>query len=275
MPRPIPPTTPYPRITSGNAWSWTPSAAMRNPALKQQAEVNSAWRGQTRSSHLPSTAAVSPRQTMATLKMAASEVSFQSPGADLVIPRSRVIGRLNTLIEYTWPMQRWMARAAGGASQRLRPGSAIILSLSRIPGMSDCSLSGFRYADDGRLRGRRIALVGDAIQGDEDVRFREICRGAAARDVVGGGKEAAGDALLAAEVAGEIDDLALGDAELVHVGAVEKHHPPFVREPAVAILQSIDRRVVLIVRADGHHQKLARREIVARQRVRGEVRLAR
>ena len=31
------------------------------------------------------------------------------------------------------PMHRWIARAAGGTSQRLKPGWAMILSLSKIP----------------------------------------------------------------------------------------------------------------------------------------------
>ena len=79
---------------------------MRNPAPKQQAAVTIALRGPTRSSHLPNTAADRPRKTMATLKMAAIEVSFQSPGAELVMPRSRLMGRLKTLIEYAWPMHR-------------------------------------------------------------------------------------------------------------------------------------------------------------------------
>ena len=38
------------------------------------------------------------------------------------MPMTRVSGRLKTLKAYAWPMERWMARAAGGTSQRLKPG---------------------------------------------------------------------------------------------------------------------------------------------------------
>ena len=63
---------------------------------------------------------------MAIEKIQPSSVSFQSSGADLVMPISLVIGRLKTLNAYTWPMQRWMHRAAGGTIQRLNPGLAIV-----------------------------------------------------------------------------------------------------------------------------------------------------
>ena len=68
---------------------------------------------------------------MAILNIQPSWVSFQSPGADWVMPSSLVIGKLNTLA-YTWPMHRWMHRAAGGTIQRLKPGLAIVQFLSRL-----------------------------------------------------------------------------------------------------------------------------------------------
>ena len=68
---------------------------------------------------------------MAMLKIQPSWVSFQSSGADWVIPRSLVIGKLNTLKAYTWPMHRWMHNAAGGTIHRLNPGLAIVRFISR------------------------------------------------------------------------------------------------------------------------------------------------
>ena len=56
---------------------------------------------------------------MAMLKIQPSVVSFQSAGADSVMPMTRVSGKLKTLKAYAWPIARWMARAAGGTSQRL------------------------------------------------------------------------------------------------------------------------------------------------------------
>jgi hypothetical protein len=63
------------------------------------------------------------------VKIQPSWVSFQSPGTDFVTPSWRASGRLNTLIAYACPMQRCVARAHGGISQRLNPGGAVIRSL--------------------------------------------------------------------------------------------------------------------------------------------------
>ena len=70
---------------------------MRKPPPKQSAAVNIALRGPTRSSQVPVKAAANPRNTMAMEKIQPSSVSFQSSGADSVMPISLVIGRLNTL----------------------------------------------------------------------------------------------------------------------------------------------------------------------------------
>ena len=55
-----------------------------------------AVRGPTRSSQAPKTAAEEPRQTMATPKTQATEVSFQSSAALLVIPITLVSRRFKT-----------------------------------------------------------------------------------------------------------------------------------------------------------------------------------
>ena len=93
----MPPNTPYPKYTRPMLCSDTPAAATRKPPPKQQAEVNIALRGPTRSSHLPKVAAERPRKTMAMEKIQPSVGMVQSSGRDLVIPRSFVIGMLNTL----------------------------------------------------------------------------------------------------------------------------------------------------------------------------------
>ena len=64
---------------------------------KHSAAVNIARRGPPSSTQRPKTAAEAPRKTMAKLNIQPSSVNFQSPGADCVIPRSFVIGKLNTL----------------------------------------------------------------------------------------------------------------------------------------------------------------------------------
>ncbi len=106
IPRPIPPSTPYPNATSQNSCSRMPSALTKNPPLKHTAEVNIALRGPTRSIHRPNTAADSPRNTIATWNRWAMVPCFQSPAAGALIPTSVVIGILKTLNAYAWPMER-------------------------------------------------------------------------------------------------------------------------------------------------------------------------
>src|SRR3954471_1258269 len=114
-----------------------PSAEMKNPSPQQQAATTPLFRGPACSSHRPKTAAERPRKTMAMVKIQASSVCFQSPGADSVMPRTLVSGSLKTLNAYACPMLRWMARAAGGTSQRLNPGFATMFSLDRNPAITD------------------------------------------------------------------------------------------------------------------------------------------
>jgi hypothetical protein len=52
---------------------------------------------------------------------------------DLVMPMARDSGIQKTLKPYAMPIQRWIASAAGGTSQRLNPGCAMIRSRSSKP----------------------------------------------------------------------------------------------------------------------------------------------
>ena len=139
---------------------------------------------------------------------------------------------------------------------------------ARVPG-GDAGF-GRSDGDDDVFRGRRVAHVGDAVDRDEDVGLGKLSRGAAPRDGVGRDHEAGRDALLAAEVAGEIDELALREAERGDVVGVEEDHAAAVKNSAVAIIEAVDRRVELIVRADRHHHEMTGRDIFARDAVRGE-----
>ena len=56
----------------------------------------------------------------------------QATGA--VTPRALDSGNQNTEKPYAMPMHRWMASAAGGTSQRLKPGLAMMRSLDRNAG---------------------------------------------------------------------------------------------------------------------------------------------
>src|SRR5215469_13005596 len=52
----------------------------------------------------------------------------------VVMPTARDNGSQNTEKPYAIPMHRWMASAAGGTSQRLKPGPAMMRSLLKNPG---------------------------------------------------------------------------------------------------------------------------------------------
>ncbi|WHZ13067.1 MAG: hypothetical protein OJF60_003508 [Burkholderiaceae bacterium] len=75
----------------------TPTAETRKPPAQHSAAVNIALRGPPSSTQRPNTADDTPRKKIASEKIQPSWVSFQSPGADWVMPSSLVIGRLNTL----------------------------------------------------------------------------------------------------------------------------------------------------------------------------------
>ncbi|WP_443075236.1 hypothetical protein [Streptosporangium sp. NBC_01469] len=68
MPRPIPPTKPYPSTTSQYCPVATPSAEIRKPREKQIVETDIAQRGPLRSTSVPPNAADRPSMTMPTWK---------------------------------------------------------------------------------------------------------------------------------------------------------------------------------------------------------------
>src|SRR5882757_2957225 len=59
---------------------------------------------------------------------------------DSVMPIAFDKGSQKTEKPYAMPMHRWMARAAGGTSQRLKPGPAIVRSRARNPGTGSASV---------------------------------------------------------------------------------------------------------------------------------------
>ena len=121
---------------------------MARPPHQQSAAKTPALRGPTRSSQPPQIAAAEPRKTKKSVYSTVTSDRCQSywvvnsmvmmlasAGAaiDLSTPSMRVSGSQNTENPYAMPIQRWMARAAGGTSQRLNPGRAMVLARSSNP----------------------------------------------------------------------------------------------------------------------------------------------
>src|SRR5437870_4326681 len=102
---------------------------MKNPPPQQHAATKPALRGPSRSTQAPNSAADDPRNTKNSVYIAPSVRTDQSPGADFVIPMARLSGSQNTLNPYAMPIDKWTASAAGGTSQRLNDGEAIVRAL--------------------------------------------------------------------------------------------------------------------------------------------------
>src|SRR5215472_4034000 len=111
-----------------------PSADITRPPHQHSPATKPAFRGPARSSQPPHTAAAAPRKTKNSVYIHPSSLIFQShvvanaramndmsagQATDCVMPMARDSGSQNTLNPYAMPMQRWMASAAGGTSQRL------------------------------------------------------------------------------------------------------------------------------------------------------------
>src|SRR5260221_9211232 len=125
-----------------------PSAEMKNPLPQQQAATTPAFLGPAISSQRPNVAAAEPRKTKNSVNIQPSVLIFQSQvvavrrahasiesgqGIEWVIPTARLSGSQKTLNPYAMPIERWIASAAGGTSQRLKCGGAMIRSRESSP----------------------------------------------------------------------------------------------------------------------------------------------
>ena len=57
-----------------------------------------------------------------------------------LMPSALDKGNQKTENPYAMPMHKWMAKAAGGTSQRLKPSPAMMRSLERKPGVPEASV---------------------------------------------------------------------------------------------------------------------------------------
>src|SRR5262245_27848045 len=111
--------TPEPSHNSHTWCSATPMAEMKNPPPQQSAATTPALRGPSRSTHAPNSAADEPSITKNSVYIQPSVLIFQSSGADVVMPTARLSGSQKTLKPSAIPLERDMASAACGPSNRL------------------------------------------------------------------------------------------------------------------------------------------------------------
>src|SRR3989304_5620993 len=122
-----------------------PRAEMPNPPLQHNAAANPALRGPDRSTQLPNTAAELPRKTKnnvyihPSMEIGQSQLVVNTLARKLISagqlsgasrPMARDKGNQNTENPKPSPIDKWVANAAGGTNQRLKPGRAMVRSLS-------------------------------------------------------------------------------------------------------------------------------------------------
>src|SRR5215468_136870 len=127
---------------------------------------------------------------------------------------------------------------------------------------------------DNRFRCRRIALLGYVTNRHEHVCLGEVGRGAITRDVIRNHGKAPRDAFFAGKVTYKIYQLASLQTGGSHVVAVKQNYAPAVMNATITIVKAVDRRVELIMAANGRHEELARLQIVIRKRMNCELCLA-
>src|SRR6059058_2103625 len=121
-----------------------PRLDITRPPHQHSADTTPALRGPACSSQPPNSAVDSPRNTKNSVNIQPSIEIFQSQVVaviwarkpmsagqpiDSLMPTAFESGSQNTEKPYAMPMHRWIASAAGGTSQRLKPGPATVCSL--------------------------------------------------------------------------------------------------------------------------------------------------
>ncbi|CAL2062578.1 exported protein of unknown function [Streptomyces murinus] len=130
-------------------------------------------------------------------------------------------------------------------------------------------------AYDHRLAGRGVAGVGGRVQRHQHIGLRVVRRRAAPGRRVEHHPETGRPPLHAVPpLAHQIHVRPLGEPERTRVLGVHQHHPAAARDAPVAVVQAVDRGVVLVVRAQRLQQQPPLGQFGVLHRRRGEVRLA-
>ncbi len=131
-------------------------------------------------------------------------------------------------------------------------------------------------ADHDRLGHRRVRPGRGVVQRHQRVGLGVVGRGVADRGRVRHHQEVLGAPLLqfavaVGELGDQVDAGAVGQSERLDVGGVDEHHPAAALDAAVAVVEAVDRGVVLVVAAQGLQHQPALRHRHPLQRVDREV----
>src|SRR5271156_1255345 len=128
--------------------------------------------------------------------------------------------------------------------------------------------------DANAFKSGAVTLRGDAAYGDQHIGLRIVGGGAPTGNCIGNDGEARCLADLSLKVTADVHDLTSLQIPFLHINRIQKESPPAAKDAAIAIVQSVDRGVELIVAANGRQQKFAGLQLMLRDWTNGKLRLA-
>src|SRR5208282_5932995 len=118
--------------------------------------------------------------------------------------------------------------------------------------------------DANRFSGGLIALGGNATDRDQDISLRIVCGSAPASDRIGNDGKAGRLAHLPFKVAVYVHYLTRSEISCLHIERIQKEHPATTKDTPIAVIQAIDRRIELVMAANGCQKKLVRLQVMLR-----------
>src|SRR5271156_6590552 len=116
--------------------------------------------------------------------------------------------------------------------------------------------------DADAFRGGVISLGGNTAGGGKNVGLRIVRGSAPASNRIGNDRKAGSLAHLSFEVAVNVHDLTGLKISCRHIERVQEKHPAAIKDTPIAVVQSIDRGIELIVATNRRQKKFVRLQLV-------------
>ena len=124
------------------------------------------------------------------------------------------------------------------------------------------------------FRGGLIALGGNTANGDQNIGLWIVRGSAPSRDRIGNDRKAGSLAHLTFKVTINIYDLTRLEIYCLHIERVEEEHSPAIKHTPIPVVESINRRIELIVAANRCQKKFVRLKVMFRDWANGQLRPA-